>query len=171
MNIFELYKNFQVVRTREVSQYSGGTGVCYKCLEKYFNKVMEKYKYENVELRFFVSQITTEEQKFFNEFLFERICASDYNCDSEIHFILSEEAQEVNMDIDEISDILLGLNCVEVVIRKPPFKEEDFVHISNLFPYYEMRKLFDEGNEYFFKLQINPEFAKSCLEVKYEMGW
>ncbi|QNU39221.1 hypothetical protein IC801_08745 [Geobacillus sp. 44B] len=175
-NIINRLENATVVPPRELFLYQGGEGIIHRCLDRYIQMQLKEHSHSEGLLRVYCSNVTEEEERFFDNVLFDLLFNPYYVYDAELYVILEEFSELVGITSKRVSNLLDGLSRLRIEMRVPPYEKINSVHGSWIFPESKTGRCFNietgeyDAEEHYFKMRINPAFLKACLEVKHEMS-
>lgn len=168
-----MLKDAVVIEPRELVPFRRREGLFQKCIEKYVQLVAKQNGKKEETLEVSCSYITSDEEKLFNDVLFNLFFDSEYVYKTELYITIDDFSKLIGMSDKKIYDILIGYTMIQIDIKEK--EESGFISVSSLFPGSESGNCFNletgefDSEERYFKLQINADFLKACSEIKAEI--
>lgn len=171
----ELLKNARIIEPHLIP-FQGGERIFHRCLERYIQINLMKHKESEGLIRVYCTYTTEETESFFDNVLFDLLFDPDYVYDAEFLVVLNEFSKMVGKESETVAIILESLSKIHIEMRVPPYEKINFVHGSTIFPGYKIGECLNidtgdfDSEERYYKLSINRDFLRACLEVKEEMS-
>lgn len=168
-NIFgNPFENMLFIVPRELLHFEKGEGTLQRCIDRFIQIIVQQEGKDQRKLKVYCSRIEPEEEKLFNEVLFDMLFDSEYTTKKGLYLMLEEFVKLTDMTAEKVTKILTGLTMINIGIS-------DGGNTVNLFtgvetgPCYNTKTGEYDGEEFYCALDINEGFLKACLEVKVEM--
>lgn len=155
---------------RELIPFLGGDGTLYECINKFVHNKAKQYSIDKDMLMVKCSYISQKKEDFFNEILFDLLFDEEYMSGNKILIILEDFVKIFKFEMNELIEILIGLTHMNISIE--PKEKDLFMSRNTFFPGSSYDSIYDfdtnkyDSEKHFFKLEINPEFLKACMEIR-----
>lgn len=162
------FRNMLFIVPRELLHFEKGEGTLQRCIDKFIQMIVQQQGKDQRKLKLCCTRIEPEEEKLFNEVLFDMLFDSEYATKKGLYLMLEEFAKSIDMTSEKITKILTGLTMINIGIGGGSNTVNLFTGVETG-PCYNTKTGEYDGEEFYSALDINEGFLKACLEVKAEM--
>ena len=166
---FAEYKDF-MTEPREFLPYKKGEGLLQRCIERFIKLMIGDDHKDNKNMEAFCSIIKPQEEKLFNDKLFNMLFDSEYEYIDGLYADLTAFSESINKSTSYVSKVLMELYEIRIIITGEKGRSSSSIftktEIDNPVDY-KTGERFEK--EYYFIIQMNPLFLKACSEIRLEM--